>query len=260
MNHPDAAVPYDNEDRETADPLHERVDQAAQPGQLQILLLEILVEPDKLTGLVRFLVIGFHDVHPAEIFLDMITQLGHLLLNPERGGENLPAKIPHRPDQEGIGKDGRQSHPHIHRKHQNDGVKIVEGGIDEIQDPWTQEHAHRRYVINDTGHQVSGPLRLIIGDRQLLQMGKEIVPQVVFDVPAGVENKRTRKGANNPLSRRRRDNEQGIEGNVPNGPPLFDDPHALAYPPWDPHDQGRSPEETKGAEEVTPPVAPEITF
>jgi hypothetical protein len=80
--------------------------------------------------------------------------------------------------------------PHVQRQHDCDAVAVIQRGVDEVQHARAQEHAHGRHVVDQAGHQVPRLLLLIVGDRQPLQVGKQVVAQIILDVTANIEDQR----------------------------------------------------------------------
>ena len=212
----------------------------------------------ELPGLALLPGVRLDDMHAAQILLHVAAQRRHLLLDLQRALHDFAAEITHRQDQERRREQRGHGHAHVHGKHQRDRVKIIERSVDKIEDAGAEKHAHGRDVVDHAGHQVARALRVIIKDWELLQMGEEIVPEIVLDVAGGIEDERAGKGPDDPLGRRRQDDDDRVESDVADRPAVLDDPDGLPYPPRDPHDQRRGAEETERAEEIAPPVAPEV--
>ncbi len=257
--HAHAAVPDNDQHGQTVDALHDRIDDAAHLRHLHALDFVVLVEPDELLRLEVFLRVRLDDVHAAQIFLDMAAQHRHLLLDLERAFEDPAAKCTRDVHQQRKRREGGQRHAHVHRQHQSHRVDVVERRIGEVEDSRTEHHAHGGNVVDHPRHKIAGPLRMVESRRQFLQMGKKIVAQIVFNIAAGIENQRPRVRAHHALHNRGGDNQHGIVGHVPYGTAMFDDPHRLANPPRNPHDEGRRAEQAESAEQILPAVTPQIS-
>ena len=53
-----------------------------------------------------------------------------------------------------------------------------------IHDSWSQYKTNGIQVVCGPGHEISGASGLVKGERHLLDVGKEVVPQIVFNIAA----------------------------------------------------------------------------
>jgi hypothetical protein len=71
-------------------------------------------------------------------------------------------------------------------------VHVVDGRVDEVQDARAEQHADGGHVVHEARHQVARLALLVEGERQRLQVREQVVPQVVLDVAADVEDDEAR--------------------------------------------------------------------
>ena len=135
----------------------------------------------------------------ADAFLDATRQVGETGLDVERSLHELAA---HRSDQqkhEGIGSHRQQGQDRVHGQHGRHGIHVIQGGIQDVNDAQAEQQTHRGHVIDQARHEVANGLALVIAQGEGLQMGKQLVAELVLDITPNVEDEKARKGADNTL-------------------------------------------------------------
>ena len=84
-------------------------------------------------------------------------------------------------------------------------------------------------------------------------MGKQLVAELVLDIPPHVEDQKARKRANHPLEQGNPDNQQNRRRNLVNRPAMLDAFDRLLEQPRDGHGQGRRRHQTGDATHI--PIA-----
>src|SRR5581483_7392189 len=107
--------------------------------------------------------------------------------------------------------------------------------------------------------QIADRLALIIAEREFLQMGKEIVTQLVFDIAPDVEDQKPRERSHNTLHTRHADNRKYVEQYVTKWMLLlncFDSPFEKQR---NRHRQSCGSNQAENAARITSAVASDVT-
>ena len=213
----------------------------------------MVVQPGKDAVLPGLTHIGANDRHAADAFLDATRQVGQTGLDVERAFHELAA---HRSDyqkHEGIRRDRQQGQDRVHGQHGRHGVHVIQRGVQDVNDTQAEQQTHRGYVVDQARHQVADGLALVIAQRQGLQMRKQLVTQLMLDIPPHVEDQKARKGTDNPLEQGNPDNQQHRRRNLTDRPAVLDPFDRLLEQPRDGHGQGRRHHQTGDATHI--PIA-----
>ena len=117
-------------------------------------------------------------------------------------------KILHRHRDERQRDQRQQRQPRVDRDHQRQRRDERQHRVRRVHDRRADHHAHGVQVVGGARHQVAGPVRLEVRQRQLLQVREEVVPHVVLDVPRRADQDAAHQEAEDAADEADR-NEQG---------------------------------------------------
>jgi hypothetical protein len=184
------AEPEHHQRTHAAHHVHHRPDEPAHPRQPEVRLLEARVERGEGGELVRLGSVRLDDVDARQILLHPGGQLTQPLLHAQGPLHQETARAFHVQERQRIHRERRQGQRHVEREHDGQAVEVVDGRVDEVENPGPEQHAHRADVVHEARHQVARPPLLVEAERQLLEMGEQVVAQIVLDVAPDVEDHR----------------------------------------------------------------------
>jgi hypothetical protein len=193
--------------------------------------------------------------HSREILLRARRQIGEPLLDLDGPLHELPAGPLHDRENDRIGEQREHRQPRVDRQHDRHRIEVVDRGVDEVQDPRPEEHPHRADVVHQARHQVAGLLPVVVTRRELLEVGEEVVPQIVFDVAADVEDDEARERTDDALEDRERDHSDHVDAEPVESAVLLDHLDRLLQQVRDRHRERRGRDETGEAEGVSRAIA-----
>ena len=253
-----AAVPQHHKHGEAVQRHHHGVDQAAAAGEVEAAHLVLVVHPGEAGGLGLRLHVRLDHVHAAQVLLHVGAHARHLPLHPQRRPPDAPAELLEHERQERQARAHRKRQLPVHGEHEHRRVDQVEWRVHQVEEAGAQQHAHGVDVVDCPGHEVAGLLGLVIAQGELLQVGEEVVPQVVLDVPARVEDDGAGDPAQQPAARRGQGDPQHVAAQFRVGIAALDDVDGPTHPPRHHHEQAGGADQAHPAYQVTAPVAPQI--
>ena len=110
-----------------------------------------------------------------------------------------------RPQQQRVGDQGQQRQPRRQLKQQRQPGRVHQRGVEQVEQPGPEQHAHRAEIVRQPRHDVAGRVAPVERRVQAGQVAEQVAAQPVFDVAAGVEDEDSRPGPDQRLQHREHD-------------------------------------------------------
>ncbi len=212
-----AAQPQDDEPSEPEEERHARIEQALEPDEAPVAAQELLVGVREALELLLLLPVRLDDADAREGLLRNRAEVGELRLDLLEPRVNGSAEVAHRQRHERQRDERDQGQSHVDREHQPDGDNEQEDGAHRIHQGRSDHHAHGAQVAGRAGHQVAGPVGLIEGQRQALEVPEEVVADVVLDVARRADDDPPHEEAEDAADDRHADGEQRVDEQLARG-------------------------------------------
>ncbi len=185
QDHIASAEPEHDQRRKAEEERHAREEQPLEADQLAVAGQIREVRGTKARNLRRFLPIGPHHAHARQRLLGNRAQVRQLLLNLLEAAMDGVAEVLDRDRDERQRQQRDQRQLHVDRQHQRDGDDEEDAGAGGIHHRRADHHADGVEIVGCARHQVAGAMRLVVAERQPLQMREEVVAEVVFELTRG---------------------------------------------------------------------------